>query len=86
MIVNPVFVRLRGTSKIYGFRDKFYSFNGNKPKPILRDEYGGDAKLLFKSPFHRSHDSNQQLFPKGHLINSKHSKIHSKTSSEAYQC
>jgi hypothetical protein len=35
---------------------------GNKPKPILRDEYGRDAKLLFRSPIHRSHDSNQQLF------------------------
>jgi hypothetical protein len=86
MTVNPVFVRLRGTSKIYGFRDNFYSFNGNEPKPILKVEYGGDSKLLFGSPFHRYHDSNQQLFPKGHLINNKHSKRHSKTSSEAYQC
>jgi hypothetical protein len=86
MIVNPVFVRLRGTSKIYGFRDNFYSFNGNKPKPILRVEYGGDAKLLFKSLFHISHDSNQQRFFKEHLINSKHSKGYSKTGSEAYQC
>jgi hypothetical protein len=86
MIVNPVFVRLRGTSKIYGFRDNLYSLNGNKPKPILRDEYGGDAKILFRSLFHRSHDSNQQMFPKEHLINSKNSKRHSKNSSEACQC
>ena len=62
MIVNPVFVRLRGTSKIYGFRDNFLFFNGNKPKPILRDEYGRDAKLLFRSPIHRSHNTNQKLF------------------------
>jgi hypothetical protein len=86
IIVNPVFVRLRGTSKIYGFRDNFYSFNGNKPKPILRAEYEGDAKLLFRILFHRSHDTNQQMFPKENLINSKHSKRHSKTSSEACQC
>jgi hypothetical protein len=86
MIVNPMFVRLRGTSKIYGFRDNFCSFNGNKPKPIIRVEYGGDAKILFRSPIHRYHDSNQQMFPKYHLINSKHSKRYSKTSSEAYQC
>jgi hypothetical protein len=62
MIVNLVFVRLRGTSKIYGFRDNFLFFNGNKTKPILRDEYGRDAKLLFRSPIHISHNSNQQSF------------------------
>ena len=61
MIVNPVFVRLRGTYQIYGFRDSFI-FNGNNPKPILRAEYRRDAKLLFRSPIHRSHNSNQQLF------------------------
>ena len=86
MIVSRVFVRLRGTVEIYGFRDNFYSFNGNEPKPILRVEYGGDAKLLFRSPIHISHDINQQMFPKEHLINSKHSKRYSKTSLEAYQC
>jgi hypothetical protein len=39
-----------------------FIFNGNKPKPILRDEYGRDAKLLFRSPIHRSHNTNQKLF------------------------
>jgi hypothetical protein len=39
-----------------------FIFYGNKPKPILRAEYGRDAKLLFRIPIHRSHDSNQQLF------------------------
>jgi hypothetical protein len=38
----------------------FYSLMGKNP--ILRDEYGRDAKLLFISPIHRSHDSNQQMF------------------------
>jgi len=39
-----------------------FIFNGDKPKPILRDEYGRDAKHMFISPIHRSHDNNQQLF------------------------
>jgi hypothetical protein len=61
MIVNLVFVRLRGTSKVYGFRDSFYLY-GDKPKTYSKAEYERDAKLLFRSHLHRSHNSNQHLF------------------------
>jgi hypothetical protein len=61
MIVNLVFVNLEAHPKYMDLEIAFI-FNGNKQKPILRVEYGRDAKLLFRSPIHRSHNSNQQLF------------------------
>ena len=39
MIVNPMFVRLRDTSKMYGLRDKFSSLNKNNSKSNLSVEY-----------------------------------------------
>jgi hypothetical protein len=39
-----------------------FIFNGDKPKTYSKAEYERDAKLLFKSHLHRSHNSNQHLF------------------------
>jgi hypothetical protein len=39
-----------------------FIFNGDKPKTYSKVEYERDAKLLFRSHLHRSHNSNQHLF------------------------
>jgi hypothetical protein len=39
-----------------------FIFNGDKPKTYSKAEYERDAKLLFRSHLHRSHDSNQHSF------------------------
>jgi hypothetical protein len=39
-----------------------FILNGDKTKTYSRDEYERDAKILFRSHLHRSHNSNQHLF------------------------
>jgi hypothetical protein len=39
-----------------------FIFNGDKPKTYSKAECERDAKLLFRSHLHRSHNSNQHLF------------------------
>jgi hypothetical protein len=60
-----------------------FIFNGDKPKTYSKAECERDAKILFRSHIHRSHNSNQQfVFLKS--INSKHSRD-VRTSSKTYQ-
>ena len=60
LLVNPVFVRLRDTSKMYGLRDKFSSLNRNNSKANLSAKYERNAKLLYRRCIHRSLTNNQQ--------------------------
>ena len=60
LIVNPVFVRLRDTSKMYGLRDKFSSLNGNNSKDNLSDEYERNYNLIYIRCIHRYLTINQQ--------------------------
>ena len=60
LIVNPVFVRLRDTSKMYGLRDKFSYLNRNNSKANLSVEYERNAKIIYIRCIHRSLTINQQ--------------------------
>jgi hypothetical protein len=51
------------------FRDSFI-FYGDNPKTYSKAECERDAKLLFRSHFHSSHDSDHHLFSNGK--NSEH--------------
>jgi hypothetical protein len=46
------------------FRDSFI-FYGDNSKTYSKAECERDAKLLFRSHLHSSHDSNQHLFSNG---------------------
>ena len=60
LIINPVFVRLRDTSKMYGLRDKFSYLNKNNSKDNLSAEYERNVKFLYRRCIHRSLTINQQ--------------------------
>ena len=86
LIVNPVFVRLKGTSKIYGFRNNFCSFSGNKSKANLSAEYERNAKLLYIRYIHRSLTFNQQAKIKAFNQYQAFKSVSIQTSLEACKC